>query len=86
MKLSVANGPIGQLIQKRQTMSRMPWEYVSKEIDKLYEKEFPSEDTTSIEEHCIHIVEFLYACGWTEEEYFDAYGNVASKYRNERAN
>lgn len=67
-------------------MNKMPWEYVSREIDKLYEKEFSPEDTTSIEEHCISIVEFLYACGWTEEEYFDAYSGAAEKYRNPNLN
>lgn len=54
-------------------MHKQSWEYVSREIDKLYEKEFDSNDTTSIEAHCEFIVEFLHACGWTEQEYFDAY-------------
>lgn len=53
-------------------MNKQSWEYVSREIDSLYEKKFDSNDTKGIEAHCLFIVDFLHACGWTEQEYFDA--------------
>jgi hypothetical protein len=49
---------------------KLPYMYVSREVDKLYEKQF--DDDVSIENHCDFIVAFLYACGWTEEEYIRA--------------
>lgn len=53
-------------------MVKQSWEYVSHEVDKLYAKKFDPADTQAIEAHCAFIVDFLHACGWTEEEYFDA--------------
>lgn len=50
-------------------MIRQSWEYVSKEMDKLYEKKLDSEDAVSIDQHCQFMVDFLHACGWTEEQY-----------------
>lgn len=52
--------------------TKLPYEYVSKEVDKLYEKQFSEDDAVSIEQHCLFIVDFLHACGWTEEEYIRA--------------
>lgn len=53
-------------------MVKQSWEYVSREVDRLYEKKFDPTDTQAIEAHCMFIVDFLHACGWTEEEYIDA--------------
>ena len=53
-------------------MVKQSWEYVSREVDKLYEKKFDDKDVQAIEAHCAFIVDFLHACGWTEQEYFDA--------------
>jgi hypothetical protein len=48
---------------------KLPYDYVSREVDKLYEKDFDSQDTEAISKHCDFIREFINACGWTEEEY-----------------
>lgn len=53
-------------------MNKLPYEYVSREVDKLYEKEFDPSDTETINKHCEFIVDFIRACGWTEEEFIRA--------------
>lgn len=51
---------------------KLSYEYVSKEVDKLYEKEFDLNESKTIDAHCEFIVSFINACGWTEEEYIRA--------------
>lgn len=51
---------------------KLSYEYVSKEVDKFYQKEFDLNDTQTIDEHCQFIVTFINACGWTEDEYIRA--------------
>lgn len=53
-------------------MHKQPAEYVMREVDKLYEKQFEDHETNAIEKHCEFIAEFIRACGWTEEEYIRA--------------
>ncbi len=53
-------------------MNKLPYEYVSREVDKLYEKEFDSSETGAIEKHCEFIAAFIRACGWTEDEFIRA--------------
>lgn len=53
-------------------MIKLPYEYVTREVDKLYEKEFDENDLGGIDAHCAFIVEFLNACGWTEDSYIRA--------------
>jgi hypothetical protein len=48
-------------------------EYVLREVDKLYQKKFEDHETEAIEKHIAFIVDFLHACGWTEEEYMEAF-------------
>lgn len=44
----------------------MPYTYVAKHVDLLYEKQFQS--TTEINNHCNFIRAFIHACGWEETE------------------
>jgi hypothetical protein len=53
-------------------VNKLPYEYVTREVDKLYEKEFDESDVGGIDAHCAFIVKFINACGWTEEEYIRA--------------
>jgi len=53
-------------------MNKLTYEYVSKEVNKLYEKEFAYNDISSIDAHCAFIASFIEACGWTEESYIRA--------------
>lgn len=53
-------------------MTKLPYDYVTREVDKLYEKRFDEKDLVSIDKHCDFIREFINACGWTEEEYIRA--------------
>lgn len=52
--------------------TKLPYDYVSKKVDELYEKQFSPNDLASIEKHCEFIASFINACGWTEEEYIRA--------------
>jgi hypothetical protein len=51
---------------------KLPYEYVSREVDKLYEKQIDSSETEAINKHCEFIADFIRACGWTEEEFIRA--------------
>lgn len=59
-------------------MLKLPAEYVLREVDKLYSKEFEDHEVEAIHQHCTFITEFIRACGWTEDEYFRALMGQAS--------
>lgn len=63
-------------------MHKMPFEYLDREVEKLYEKPLDG----LLEDHILFIVSFIHACGWTEEEYHDAKYRVNEKYLNPRLN
>lgn len=50
-------------------MIKLPYAYVTQEVDKLYDKKFEENDLDGINKHCDFIREFINACGWTEEAY-----------------
>ena len=50
---------------------RIPFCVLSLEVEKLYQKEFPEGNDKAIEEHCNYISDFILACGYSVEEYFD---------------
>jgi hypothetical protein len=54
-------------------LNKQSTEYVLREVDKLYQKKFEDHETDAIEKHIAFIVDFLHACGWTEEEYMEAF-------------
>lgn len=53
-------------------VAKLPYEYVNREVDKLYEKRFEDHEVDAINKHCEFIAEFIRACGWTEDEYIRA--------------
>lgn len=53
-------------------MIKMPFEYVSRELDKLYDKEFDESDTEGINKQCEFIQAFIEACGWSSHNYINA--------------
>jgi hypothetical protein len=53
-------------------MIKQPLQYVTRELDKLYEKEFPLSDVEGINKHCEFISAFIHACGWDETEITNA--------------
>jgi hypothetical protein len=42
------------------------------QVNKLYEKEFDSNDIESINNHCESIAQFIESCGWNVEDYIRA--------------
>lgn len=49
---------------------KVSYEIMAYEVEKLYQKDIPPHDP-AIVAHCEFIAEFIKACGWTEESYFD---------------
>lgn len=56
-------------------MNRLPFDYVNKEVDKLYMKEIDLNDAKAISDHVSFIKAFLEASGWSEESYIEALFN-----------
>jgi hypothetical protein len=59
-------------------MTKVPYEVLALEVDKLYQKQFPSSSDPDfalkeIEEHCEYIATFIESCGWNLEEYIQEY-------------
>jgi len=50
-------------------MKRIPYQVVALELEKLYD--FSITDEKKIDERCVLIENFLEACGWTIQEYYD---------------
>lgn len=63
-------------------MNRLPFDYVDREVEKLYDKKLDG----PLEDHISFISSFIEACGWTEEEFMDVKHRVPEKYRNLQAN
>jgi hypothetical protein len=50
-------------------MTKIAYEILAVEVDKLYLKELPLEDISGINEHIEFIKNFIEACGWSTDEY-----------------
>jgi len=50
-------------------MKRLPFAYVSKQLDSLYEKKFDLNDEAAINKHCEFIQAFIDSCGWETDDY-----------------
>jgi len=49
-------------------MPKLPYEYVARYVDELYEYPLNDSSEEEIVEHCEFIREFINACGWDEDE------------------
>lgn len=54
-------------------MTKIPYEVLSLEIDKLYPPHYQLKDGETIDEHLLFIDSFIESCGWTAEEYLEEY-------------
>lgn len=63
-------------------VNKLPFEYVDREVDKLYDKKLDG----PLEDHIAFISTFIQACGWTEDDFNDIKHGVAQRYRNLKAN
>lgn len=50
-------------------MNKLPYSYVSKHVDKMYEKPIDINDLETVSKHCEFIQEFIIACGWEMDDY-----------------
>jgi hypothetical protein len=64
------------------TIIKQPFEYVDREVDKLYDKKLDG----PLEDHIAFIATFIRACGWDEQDFQDVKYGVTQKYRNLNAN
>lgn len=48
---------------------KLPYDYVSREVDLLYDKKFDDNDLNGINNHCDFIRAFINACGWEEDQF-----------------
>jgi len=51
--------------------SKMPFDYVMKEVDKLYDSHLDENDAEGIIDMLNTVTAFLEAAGWTEEEFIE---------------
>ena len=69
-------------------MSKVAYEVMSLEVDKMYPPHYILKDGETIEQHLMDIETFIEACGWTTEEYLEEYihRGVKDYVPNRRAN
>ena len=66
---------------------KLPFSYIVKEVDKLYDIQFDPNDKINIEKQIQFIGEYLLAVGWTHEEYIAAVlGEQVKKNKNDNSN
>jgi hypothetical protein len=53
-------------------ITKLPYDYVSLQVDKLYERNFDENNIEGINNHCEFIADFIKACGWDEESFIRA--------------
>lgn len=54
-------------------MIKIPYEILAVEVDKLYPPIYKLKPNETIEEHLLDVDAFIFACGWTPEEYVEEY-------------
>jgi hypothetical protein len=67
-----------KIIFSSSKIEKVPFAYLSFEVERLYAKEFDPEKDMEIAEHCEFITEFVKSCGWTEEEYMFRHFNTVT--------
>jgi len=50
-------------------MIKLPFSYVSGQVDKLYDKQIDTKDPNALDAHCEFIEAFILGCGWTVDQY-----------------
>jgi hypothetical protein len=48
---------------------RLPYAYVTKHVDEMYDKPLESKTDEAINKHCELIQDYIVACGWDIEDY-----------------
>lgn len=50
---------------------KLPYEYVSKHVELLYQRQFEPNQIEDINYWCDFIIEYIESCGWNVEEYVE---------------
>jgi hypothetical protein len=56
------------LFHTMRIMPKLPYQYVARHVEELYEKHIHTADETEINKSCELISSFIKACGWDEDE------------------
>lgn len=51
---------------------RLPYAYVSKQVDMLFERQFDLNQTDDVNAWCDFIIEYIESCGWNINDYVEA--------------
>ena len=51
---------------------KLPFDYVLRQVDMLYSKEFADNEIVAIDKHIDFIRAFINSCGWDEEDFIRA--------------
>lgn len=62
-------------------MIKLPYDYITKEVDKLYDREIDPNDLEAVSRQCEFIQTFIESCGWTTEDYIDVMIGVKSEQK-----
>lgn len=64
---------------------KLPYTYVSKQVDILFEKRFEKNQELEINQYCDFIIAYIEACGWSTDDFIEAmwqeYWNIQSEDR-----
>jgi hypothetical protein len=52
---------------------KVPFVLLVIEVNKLYSKQFSSDQDVELDEHIVLIEEYIQACGWSVQEYIERY-------------
>jgi len=52
-------------------MMQIKYELVAIQVEKLYQKQFAEHNEKAISNHVKYIADYINACGWTENDYFE---------------
>jgi hypothetical protein len=62
---------------------KLPYSYVSAQVEILFQKQFKADQELEINQWCNFIIEYIELCGWTSEEYILA---MFEEYRGQKEN
>lgn len=60
---------------------RLPYDYVSNQVDLLYEKKIDTSSEQAINDHCLFIQDFIKSCGWDLDDFIRCTMGYSSNYQ-----
>jgi hypothetical protein len=57
-------------------MLKLPFSYVCRQVEELFDKPLEDDKPETLHKQCVFIAEFIEACGWTEDEFYQLYSDM----------